>query len=79
MQNRASIFSEEITKKICAKLELWSNPDTGLKEQHIQQVQDRMFGDVCPVCGKKLVTRNGKKGTFIGCTGYPKCKYTREK
>ena len=30
----------------------------------------------CRRCGKRLVVRNGKYGKFLGCTGYPKCKYT---
>jgi len=31
----------------------------------------------CPQCGKELVVRRGKLGEFLGCTGYPKCKFTR--
>ncbi len=31
---------------------------------------------VCPKCGKELVPRNGKNGEFIGCSGYPSCKFT---
>ena len=30
----------------------------------------------CPRCGKILKMRNGKFGTFYGCSGYPECKYT---
>lgn len=33
---------------------------------------------VCPRCGGKLVVRHGKYGTFMGCSNYPKCRYTRE-
>lgn len=25
----------------------------------------------------KLVVRNGKFGKFIGCSNYPKCRYTK--
>ncbi|MCR4716726.1 MAG: topoisomerase DNA-binding C4 zinc finger domain-containing protein, partial [Lachnospiraceae bacterium] len=32
---------------------------------------------VCPECGSKLIEKNGRNGRFIGCTGFPKCKYTR--
>ena len=32
----------------------------------------------CPKCGGDLVERNGKYGKFIGCSNYPKCKYTRK-
>lgn len=29
----------------------------------------------CPLCGKKLVTRNGQYGKFLGCSGYPSCNF----
>lgn len=31
---------------------------------------------VCPRRGANLVERNGKNGPFIGCTEFPKCRYT---
>jgi DNA topoisomerase-1 len=31
----------------------------------------------CPECGKPLQKRLGRGGFFIGCSGYPDCKYTR--
>lgn len=31
----------------------------------------------CPQCGKQLAIRLGKRGRFIGCTGYPECDYTQ--
>jgi hypothetical protein len=31
---------------------------------------------ICPRCGNPLVRRNGKQGPFIGCSGFPKCRYT---
>jgi DNA topoisomerase-1 len=30
----------------------------------------------CPTCGKDLVVRRGRRGEFLGCSGYPKCKWT---
>ncbi|OWT33382.1 DNA topoisomerase I [Methanobrevibacter sp. 87.7] len=30
----------------------------------------------CPDCGKDLVKRNGRYGEFIGCRGFPKCRFT---
>ena len=33
--------------------------------------------ELCPKCGKPLSKRLGKRGSFIGCTGYPECDYTR--
>lgn len=31
---------------------------------------------VCPRCGELLYKRKGKFGYFLGCGGYPACKYT---
>ena len=30
----------------------------------------------CPDCGNKLIVRTGKFGKFLGCSTYPKCRYT---
>ena len=30
----------------------------------------------CPECGKDLVKRSGRYGDFIGCKGFPKCRFT---
>ncbi len=35
-------------------------------------------GETCPLCGKELVRRNGRYGEFVGCSGYPKCKYIQK-
>ncbi len=32
---------------------------------------------VCPQCGNQLIKRMGRYGEFIGCSGFPKCKFTR--
>ncbi|MBD3293149.1 MAG: type I DNA topoisomerase, partial [Armatimonadia bacterium] len=36
------------------------------------------LGEECPECGKDLVIREGRRGKFVGCSGYPKCRYTRD-
>ena len=33
----------------------------------------------CPRCGCVLRLKNGRYGDFWGCTGYPECRYTRNK
>lgn len=34
-------------------------------------------GEECPECGKPLVIRRGRYGSFVGCSGFPTCHYTR--
>jgi DNA topoisomerase-1 len=31
----------------------------------------------CPVCGKPMMIRIGKNGSFLACSGYPGCKQTQ--
>lgn len=31
-------------------------------------------GTLCDKCGKPMVLRSSKRGYFLGCSGYPKCK-----
>ena len=38
----------------------------------------RPVGEKCPECGQELVERKGRHGPFIGCTGYPACKFTHK-
>ncbi len=33
-------------------------------------------GIACPECGKPLVIKFGKAGSFLACSGYPECSYT---
>ena len=35
-------------------------------------------GEMCPVCGKPLVYKEGKNGLFVGCSNYPSCKYVKK-
>ncbi|MEA3403572.1 MAG: type I DNA topoisomerase [Armatimonadota bacterium] len=38
----------------------------------------QILDEKCPECGKPLAIREGRRGKFIGCTGYPGCRYTRD-
>jgi DNA topoisomerase-1 len=33
---------------------------------------------LCERCGSKMVKRWGKRGYFLACSNYPKCRYTKE-
>lgn len=33
---------------------------------------------ICPSCGGVLVARHGVYGLFLGCSNYPKCKFTKK-
>ncbi|HEX2676132.1 MAG TPA: DNA topoisomerase, partial [Polyangiales bacterium] len=60
-------FHDRLQKQIAESLEhkgkWWPEPES--------------INEACPECGKALMKRWGRNGQFIGCEGYPDCKYTR--
>lgn len=48
------------------------------KRDHIERVKGFTEGMICPWCGEELVERTGKNGRFLGCSGFPKCRFTRK-
>lgn len=59
--------------------------DKKLRKEHIRKIKDNIVLNkslednmICPKCKSKLIERNGKYGKFIGCSNYPKCKYTKK-
>lgn len=41
------------------------------------QLEDRLSGDICELCGKPMAIKTGRFGEFLACTGYPECKNTK--
>jgi DNA topoisomerase-1 len=43
-----------------------------------KDVTQEAMDEVCPKCGNHPLTiRLGRRGRFVGCSGYPECDYTR--
>jgi restriction system protein len=65
------------------KLIALKSDDSFTNKEHLASLRQRYnSGDSCPRCGKNLVRRTAQKGanagkSFWGCSGYPKCKFTR--
>ncbi len=49
------------------------------KEESVSrsEVTTEAIEENCPKCGKQLNIRLGRRGRFIGCSGFPECDYTR--
>ena len=41
------------------------------------KVPDEESNEVCDLCGRKMVIKNGRFGKFLACPGYPECKNTK--
>ena len=65
-----------------AMAEFYQRLDSDIKhaEEHMTDIKrmEKPTGLNCEKCGKPLVIKWGKHGSFIACTGYPECTYTRE-
>jgi len=65
-----------------AMAEFYERFDRDLKhaEEHMTDIKrmEKPTELICEKCGKPLVIKWGKHGSFIACTGYPDCTYTRE-
>lgn len=86
-----SYYSENAHKLAKSNyIELWDRPKLieilqksngkalAEKVSTITKSQLAVTSEYCPRCGANLVVRNGKKGTFWGCTNYPKCRFTKD-
>lgn len=61
--------------------EFWTELSTVVGEkQNISRMEltSTPLDENCPKCGKPLVSKFGKYGRFIGCSGYPDCDYMRK-
>lgn len=77
LENRQISYTHEQVDSMVSKLESTANADSEQKKEHIESIKRQTEGNICPYCGKTLVERNGKNGPFYGCSGFPKCRFTR--
>ncbi|MDF1678539.1 MAG: type I DNA topoisomerase [Legionellaceae bacterium] len=64
-------------------LESFWKPFISEVQQIDEQVQRKdvtteAIDEKCPKCSKPLAIRLGKRGRFIGCSGFPDCDYTKD-
>jgi DNA topoisomerase-1 len=43
----------------------------------VAPVQSEPTDKLCNLCGKPMVIKRGRYGSFLACTGYPECKHTQ--
>lgn len=80
-------LTKEQVQGVVEKIEQARLPETKeTARRHVENLRARSrkvdAGEACPRCGARLVLRTSKNGAhvgsqFLGCSGYPKCRYTR--
>lgn len=53
------------------------NLEKAKSDTETYKVEDKKIDEFCPECGSQLVIKHGRNGEFIGCSGFPKCKFTK--
>ncbi len=78
-----NIILEYNLEKIYNKIMELNITEKSERKKHIKNIKNKITEDnekikrmICPKCGGNLLSRNGKYGIFIGCSNYPKCKFT---
>jgi DNA topoisomerase-1 len=55
-----------------------TRPAPGVKkEKRAKKVPPEPTDEVCEKCGSQMVIRTGRRGRFLACSGFPKCRNTR--
>lgn len=80
-QAHGKTFTPEKVAAILCRLDACKAASTWQANRaHVARLKEKFSGDACPRCGRPLVERRNRKGEghpFLGCSGYPKCRYTR--
>ncbi len=65
------------TEKKINQVNSWS-PESDLSVKKENEKSSHKETDICPKCGGMLRKINGKYGKFLGCSNYPKCRFTKK-
>lgn len=75
--------SDSVKEKVYKKLLSLNIDDKEERTEHVRSIYKnineknrKITENICPRCGGTLVRKNGKYGSFTGCSNYPKCKFT---
>ncbi len=47
------------------------------KELDEVEIADEVSDELCDVCGKNMVIKDGPHGKFLACPGFPECRFTK--
>ena len=78
------VMSIDMVTRIYYDLLMFNIDSKDVRKEHVHNIKSNLSerekkiqNNICPRCGKALVMRNGKNGSFIGCSGFPKCRFIR--
>lgn len=80
---KSPVLTSNQVSKIIEKINSSNIESKVIRDKHVDRIRTKVKQDkidiergICPKCGAKLVRRSGKYGSFLGCSNFPKCRYT---
>lgn len=82
-RHKTILFSQEHVEDFCNKIRQATIEEKGTDRRHVQNVrcnvhsrQQAINHGICPQCGGRLILRQGRYGSFYGCSNYTNCRFT---
>lgn len=83
LSHKTVAFTTDGVERLSQRLSEKIVTDPERKQKHIRSIRQniterelQVANMICPRCKGKLVERQGKYGRFLGCSNYPRCKFT---
>ena len=79
------VFTDDQLARLKTLLYSFQADKSVSSEDHVAQLRKRFDSNTtCPKCGQALVQRTVRQGvnagkTFLGCSGFPKCKFVKNR
>lgn len=81
--HRTSIMTLADVQHLATILDAATVETEDTRKEHLNKVYEsidrknsQIINGICPKCGGRLIERSGRYGCFLGCSNYPKCKFT---
>ncbi|MBR1463254.1 MAG: NERD domain-containing protein [Prevotella sp.] len=81
--HRSPVMTPAEVQSLAAILNAAAIETKDTRKEHLNKVYEsigrknyQIYNGICPKCGGQLVERRGRYGYFLGCSNYPKCKFT---
>ena len=80
LEDQLDLISEGKLEWVPVLEQFWKDFSQQLEEKSAvsrAEITQEVLDESCPKCGKPLTVRLGRRGKFVGCSGFPDCDFTR--
>lgn len=81
--HRIPVMTLSDVQRLAAILNAATVETEDTRKEHLNKVYEsigrknyQIYNGICPKCGGNFVEREGRYDCFLGCSNYPKCRFT---